>query len=158
MAFVSCSDRKFDSATNTPAEVGPGSYQTPPNKHIGYSCAPFLSTTTRPAISQVPKAIAPGPGEYEIHTNIVEPIIQAMANSRSIIVKINSTGTGPFKSLNDRFQVKEQEVPGPGSYNAVTLSAKKKRSNSGYHPQRVRVLSEKKKNPSIPHKGASLFI
>lgn len=38
-----------------------------------------------------------------------------MANSRSIIVKINSTGTGPFKSLQDRFAVKDEAIPGPGS-------------------------------------------
>lgn len=33
MAFVSCTERNFDPAFNTPTLVGPGSYENPINKH-----------------------------------------------------------------------------------------------------------------------------
>lgn len=102
MAFVSCSERKLDPNINTPDNIGPGSYQNPVAKGNMYG-APFLSTSIRPNVQAVPKALLPGPGDYDIRTNIADPVIQAMANSRNIIVKINSTGTGPFKSTQSRF-------------------------------------------------------
>ena len=108
MAFVSFSERNLAPDLTITSVVGPGSYENNiPKVSDLSSCAPFLSTSTRPGISSGPKAIAPGPGDYDIRTNIADPVIQAMANARSIIVKINSTGTGPFKSTQHRFAVKD---------------------------------------------------
>lgn len=108
MAFVSCSERKLAPDLTVASTVGPGSYENNIPKISDLSSyAPFLSTSTRPAISTGPQARLPGPGDYDIRTNIADPVIQAMANERSIIVKINSTGTGPFKSTQHRFAVKD---------------------------------------------------
>ena len=120
MAFVSCSERKFDPLINTPDNIGPGTYQNPASKNGSYG-APFLSTSIRPNIQVVPKALLPGPGDYDIRTNIADPVIQAMANSRNIIVKINSTGTGPFKSTQNRFSQSDSSVPGPGSCSSTII-------------------------------------
>ena len=97
MSFFPESERKF--SDTKPNLMGPGAYFPEgdlPKQRDAY--APFLSTTKRLSISQPGKLVPPGPGQYEISTKIVEPLIQTLSNSHSIIVKINSTGTVPFKS------------------------------------------------------------
>jgi|JI6StandDraft_1071083.scaffolds.fasta_scaffold16156_2 hypothetical protein len=105
MSFFPESERKFIDVKPNP--VGPGAYfadSESARQRDAY--APFLSTTKRQSISQPSKLIPPGPGQYEISTKIVEPLIQTLSNSHSIIVKINSTGTVPFKSGKERFDEK----------------------------------------------------
>lgn len=46
----------------------------------------------------------PGPGDYDAAKPFIEPNIKTVSNSQSIIVKINSTGTSPFKSMSNRFE------------------------------------------------------
>lgn len=79
----------------------------------------------------------------------VEPNIKSISNSHSIILKINSTGTAQFKSLNNRFKDQESLSPGPGQYyyNNNHSKSEKRRSVSGtiQEKEAVRKMKEMSK-------------
>ena len=117
MAFVSETQRNIGQLADYRSNVGPGKYFQDEQTKYKKDFAPFKTTSKRKTFLDVKEPDKPGVGNYDISKPFVQPNIKTVSNSQSIIVKINSTGTSQFKSVIDRFDVKEQEVPGPGKCN-----------------------------------------
>ena len=130
MAFVARAERKLLLSTLTPSK-GPGSYISHAPYKTSTSYAPFSSSTER-GCDKANSNYTPGPGSY------IDPIGRPRASTNS---------SSPFASNKPRFDLKQDNVPGPGAYNIMPNWSEKKIHFRSSNPVNwVRLPSA----PSIP--------
>lgn len=129
--------------SGTTNEVGPGTYWPKDSKRQNDGYAPFLSMTTRNSFLSVPDHViaAPGPGQYDMALNG------------------NVQGGSVLANKSNRFEFKEEAIPGPGAYN-VTKSIEWSKNKQGpslsiKEVERHQKITYQRKSdpPSIPTPG-----
>lgn len=130
MAFVARSERKLVLG-NTNSLVGPGTYVNPPQYKSAASYAPFSSSTER-IIDKPIQNYTPGPGSY----------METSSQNR-----VGLLHSSPFASARPRFDFRNDNMPGPGSYNIKSHWTEKKVS---YKPQASSNYIRLPSAPSIP--------
>lgn len=139
MAWTTKSDRFGSQSTDA---LGPGKYVGHETYHIDHNYAPFGSTVPRAKDAPAsPLSVQPSPGDYD-------PKLPVKGIQESGLPR----KTVPFHSSGARLQSskRKDEPPGPGAYEAPSLTVEKLPARTMGEPQISKPLLRSTSAPSIP--------